>query len=138
MFRSNRSYSFLQSIINSIIRGPREACFVGKGGIATAPNGMKCRDIKLHEEKYRKTIRISEKIIPILTVKKIGRRTNTNTQKKNERSKTIRSGNIEYDRWWLRNFAQVIFDTGYFDEKHYKEMLNMIERELSRMYRKAA
>lgn len=86
----------------------------------------------------KETIRISEKIIPILSVKEIRRRTNTNTPKKNERSKTIRSGNIEYDRWWLRHFAQVIFDAGYFDEKQYKEMLNMIERELSRMYRKAA
>lgn len=54
------------------------------------------------------------------------------------KKQTVRSGNIEYDRWWLRHFAQVIFDAGYFDEKQYKEMLNMIERELSRMYRKAA
>ena len=54
------------------------------------------------------------------------------------KKQTVRSGNIEYDRWWLRHFATVIFDAGYFDEKQYKEMLNMIERELSRMYRKAA
>ena len=42
------------------------------------------------------------------------------------KKQTVRSGNIEYDRWWLRHFAQVIFDAGYFDEKQYKEMLNMI------------
>lgn len=54
------------------------------------------------------------------------------------KKQTVRSGNIEYDRWWLRHFATAIFEAGYFDEKQYKEMLNMIERELSRMYRKAA
>lgn len=83
-------------------------------------------------------IRISQKIIPILSVNETGRRTNTNTPKKNERSKTIRSGNIEYDRWWLRYFAEAIYKEGIFDNQQYKEMLNMIERELSRMYRKAA
>ena len=53
------------------------------------------------------------------------------------KKQTVRSGNKEYDRWWLRHFATAIFEAGYFDEKQYKEMLNMIERELARMYRKA-
>ena len=54
------------------------------------------------------------------------------------KQQTVRSGNIEYDRWWLRYFATAIYKEGIFDEKQYKEMLNMIERELTRMYRKAA
>ena len=85
-------------------------------------------------------IRISEKIIPIIKANDTGRRTNTNTntQNKNERSKTIRSGDIEYDRWWLRYFAEAIYKEGVFDDQQYKEMLNIIERELARMYRKAA
>ena len=83
-------------------------------------------------------IRISEKIIPIIKAKDNRRRTNTNTQNKNERGKTIRSGDIEYDRWWLRYFAEAIYKEGIFDDRQYKEMLNMIERELARMYRKAA
>ena len=83
-------------------------------------------------------IRISEKIIPIIKANDTGRRTNTNTQNENERGKTIRSGDIEYDRWWLRYFAEAIYKEGVFDDRQYKEMLNMIERELARMYRKAA
>lgn len=54
------------------------------------------------------------------------------------KKQTVRSGNIEYDRWWLRHFAEAIYKEGVFNDKQYKEMLNMIERELSRMYRKAA
>ena len=81
-------------------------------------------------------IRISEKIIPIINAKDNRRRTNTST--KSERSKTIRSGSIDLDRLWLRHFAYAIYKEGVFDDKQYKEMLNMIERELARMYRKAA
>lgn len=44
----------------------------------------------------------------------------------------------ELDRLWLEHLARAIYKEGIFDEKQYRKMLSMIDRELTRMYRKAA
>ena len=44
----------------------------------------------------------------------------------------------ELDRLWLEHLARAIYKEGIFDEKQYRKLLSMIDRELARMYRKAA
>ena len=46
--------------------------------------------------------------------------------------------NKELDRVWLKHFARAIYKSGLLDDKQYKKLLSMIDRELARMYHKAA
>ncbi len=46
--------------------------------------------------------------------------------------------NKELDRLWLEHFARAIYKNGLLDDRQYKKLLSMIDRELARMYRKAA
>ena len=46
--------------------------------------------------------------------------------------------NKELDRLWLEHFARAIYKNGLLDDRQYRKLLSMIDRELARMYRKAA
>ena len=46
--------------------------------------------------------------------------------------------NKELDRVWLEHFARAIYKNGLLDDRQYRKLLSMIDRELARMYRKAA
>lgn len=46
--------------------------------------------------------------------------------------------NKELDRVWLEHFARAIYKNGFLDNKQYRKLLSMIDRELARMYHKAA
>ena len=46
--------------------------------------------------------------------------------------------NKELDRLWLEHFARAIYKNGLLDDRQYKKLLSMIDRELARMYHKAA
>ena len=58
----------------------------------------------------------------------------THTSKEN--STAIK--NMELDRVWLEHFARTIYKNGLFDDRQYRKLLSMIDRELARMYHKAA
>ncbi len=58
----------------------------------------------------------------------------THTSKEN--STAIK--NMELDRVWLEHFARAIYKNGLFDDRQYRKLLSMIDRELVRMYHKAA
>ena len=59
--------------------------------------------------------------------------THTSTK---ENEAVIRDQNL--DRVWLEHFARAIYKNGVIDDRQYKKLLSMIDRELRRMYRKAA
>lgn len=59
----------------------------------------------------------------------------THTSSK-ENETMIRDQNL--DRVWLEHFARAIYKNGLFDDRQYRKLLSMIDRELKRMYRKAA
>ena len=46
--------------------------------------------------------------------------------------------NKEFDRVWLEHFARAIYKNGVIDDRQYRKLLSMIDRELARMYHKAA
>lgn len=46
--------------------------------------------------------------------------------------------NKELDRVWLEHFSRAIYKNGLLDDRQYKKLLSMINRELARMYHKAA
>ena len=46
--------------------------------------------------------------------------------------------NKELDRLWLEHFARAIYKNGLLDDRQYRKLLSMIDRELARMYHKAA
>ncbi len=58
----------------------------------------------------------------------------THTSKEN--STAIK--NMELDRVWLEHFARAIYKNGVLDDRQYKKLLSMIDRELKQIYRKAA
>ena len=59
----------------------------------------------------------------------------THTSSK-ENEAVIRDQNL--DRVWLEHFARAIYKNGLFDDRQYRKLLSMIDRELARMYHKAA
>lgn len=69
----------------------------------------------------------------VLSLRSIGGKHTSN--KKNTKA-PIRSK--ELDRLWLEHFARAIYKNGLLDDKQYKKLLSMIDRELARMYHKAA
>ena len=69
----------------------------------------------------------------VVSLRSIGGRHTSN--KKNTKA-PIRSK--ELDRVWLEHFARAIYKNGLLDDKQYKKLLSMIDRELARMYHKAA
>lgn len=69
----------------------------------------------------------------VVSLRSIGGRHTSN--KKNTKA-PIRSK--ELDRVWLEHFARAIHKNGLLDDKQYKKLLSMIDRELARMYHKAA
>lgn len=69
----------------------------------------------------------------VLSLRSIGGKHTSN--KKNTKA-PIRSK--ELDRLWLEHFARAIYKNGLIDDKQYKKLLSMIDRELARMYHKAA
>lgn len=69
----------------------------------------------------------------IVSLRSIGGKHTSN--KKNTKA-PIRSK--ELDRVWLEHFARAIYKSGLIDDKQYKKLLSMIDRELARMYHKAA
>ena len=69
----------------------------------------------------------------IVSLRSIGGKHTSN--KKNTKT-PIR--NKELDRVWLEHFARAIYKNGLLDDKQYKKLLSMIDRELARMYHKAA
>ena len=58
----------------------------------------------------------------------------THTRKENSTA----INNMELDRVWLEHFARAIYKNGVIDDRQYRKLLSMIDRELKRMYRKAA
>ena len=58
----------------------------------------------------------------------------THTSKENSTA----INNMELDRVWLEHFARAIYKNGLFDDRQYRKLLSMIDRELARMYHKAA
>ena len=58
----------------------------------------------------------------------------THTNKENSTA----INNMELDRVWLEHFARTIYKNGLFDDRQYRKLLSMIDRELARMYHKAA
>lgn len=58
----------------------------------------------------------------------------THTSKENSTA----INNMELDRVWLEHFARAIYKNGLFDDRQYRKLLSMIDRELKRMHRKAA
>ena len=44
----------------------------------------------------------------------------------------------ELDRLWLEHFARAIHKNDILDDRQYRKLLSMIDRELARMYHKAA
>ena len=69
----------------------------------------------------------------IVELRSIGGKHTSNTR---DDKTPIRSK--ELDRLWLEHFARAIYKNGLLDDKQYKKLLSMIDRELKRMYRKAA
>lgn len=69
----------------------------------------------------------------VVSLRSIGGKHTSN--KKNTKA-PIRSK--ELDRLWLEHFARAIYKNGLLDDKQYKKLLSMIDRELARMYHKAA
>ena len=59
----------------------------------------------------------------------------THTSSK-ENEAAIRHQNL--DRVWLEHFARAIYKNGVIDDRQYRKLLSMIDRELARMYHKAA
>ena len=59
----------------------------------------------------------------------------THTSSK-ENEAVIRDQNL--DRVWLEHFARAIYKNGVIDDRQYRKLLSMIDRELARMYHKAA
>ncbi|WP_316630409.1 hypothetical protein [uncultured Ruminococcus sp.] len=59
----------------------------------------------------------------------------THTSSK-ENEAAIRDQNL--DRVWLEHFARAIYKNGVIDDRQYRKLLSMIDRELARMYHKAA
>ena len=53
-------------------------------------------------------------------------------------SNTASIKNKDLDRVWLEHFAQAIYKNGLLDDRQYRKLLSMIDRELARMYHKAA
>ena len=69
----------------------------------------------------------------VLSLRSIGGK---HTSNKENTKAPIR--NKELDRVWLEHFARAIYKNGLIDDKQYKKLLSMIDRELARMYHKAA
>ena len=69
----------------------------------------------------------------VVSLRSIGGKHTSN--KKNTKA-PIRSK--ELDRLWLEHLARAIYKNGILDEKQYRKLLSMIDRELARMYHKAA
>ena len=69
----------------------------------------------------------------VVSLRSIGGKHTSN--KKNTKA-PVRSK--ELDRLWLEHFARAIYKNGLLDDKQYKKLLSMIDRELVRMYHKAA
>lgn len=69
----------------------------------------------------------------VVSLRSIGGKHTSN--KKNTKA-PIRSK--ELDRLWLEHFARAIYKNGLLDDKQYKKLLSMIDRELARIYHKAA
>lgn len=53
-------------------------------------------------------------------------------------SNTASIKNKDLDRVWLEHFARAIYKNGLLNDRQYKKLLSMIDRELVRMYHKAA
>lgn len=53
-------------------------------------------------------------------------------------SNTASIKNKDLDRVWLEHFARAIYKNGLLNDRQYKKLLSMIDRELVRMYNKAA
>ena len=53
-------------------------------------------------------------------------------------SNTASIKNKDLDRVWLEHFARAIYKNGLLNDRQYRKLLSMIDRELARMYHKAA